>query len=56
MTQEWLNRHFDVRDKRVQAAQATLKQLAGAEINIELPNLNDSLAGLRVLKNQKEKK
>ena len=54
--QDWLEKHFDGRDKRVQAAQATLKQLSGTDINIELPNLNESLSALRMLRNQKERK
>lgn len=55
-TQDWLERHFDGHDKAVQAAQASLKQLAAAEINIELPNLNDSLSALRSFKIAKDKK
>lgn len=54
--QEVLARQFDANDKAVQAAQANLKQLAGAEINIELPNLNDSLAALRNSKLGKDRK
>lgn len=55
-TQEWLERHFDGRDKSVQAVQASLRQLAAAEINIELPTLNESLAALRSVKTGKERK
>lgn len=55
-TQEWLDRHFDGHDKAVLSAQATLRQLATAEINIELPNLNESLSALRGLKTGREKK
>lgn len=54
--QEWLGRYYDGQDKTVQATVANLKQLAAAEINIELPNLNDSLAALRSLKGSREKK
>lgn len=56
MAQEWLDRHFDGRDKAMQAAQANLKQLAATEINIELPNLNESLAALRGFKMPKDRK
>lgn len=55
-TQEWLDRHFDGHDKAVQAAQAGLRQLAAAEVNIELPSLNDSLAALRGFKAGKDRK
>lgn len=54
--QEALSRHFDGNDKAVQAAQAGLKQLAATELNIELPNLNNSLNALRGLRNTREKK
>lgn len=56
VAQEWLGRYFDTRDKSVQAVIATLRQLSGAEINIELPNLNDSLNALRTAKAGREKK
>ncbi|OQA34495.1 MAG: putative uroporphyrinogen-III C-methyltransferase [Betaproteobacteria bacterium ADurb.Bin341] len=52
----WLERHFDGRDQRLQRAQELLKQFSGTDINIELPNLNESHAALRALKNKKEKK
>lgn len=54
--QDWMGRHFDADDKRVQGALTTLKQLSAADINIQVPNLNESLAALRVFKNVKEKK
>jgi len=50
MAREWLEKHFDGNDKSVQSALTTLRQLAAAEINIELPNLNESLAALRGFK------
>ncbi len=53
---DWLGRHFDPQEKSVQNAQNSLKQLAASEINIELPNLNESLAALRPLKPAKDKK
>src|SRR5574343_1514242 len=39
---EWIARHFDGNDKAVQAALATLRQMTATEINVELPNLNDT--------------
>lgn len=54
--QEWIGQHFDVHDKRVQNVQSNLKQFSGTDINIELPNLNESLGALRLLKNPKEKR
>jgi len=53
---EWLVRHFDANDKSVQAAQATLRQMTATEINVELPNLNDTQAALRTLRQTKEKR
>lgn len=53
---EMLGRLFDVRDKGVDAAQATLRQLLATEIVIALPDLNETQAALRVLHNGKEKK
>lgn len=56
VAQDWIARHFDTQDKAVQVALAGLRQLGAAEINIELPNLNDSLAALQGLKNGREKR
>lgn len=54
---EWMERHFDSRDKTVQTTLAGLRQLSAADINIELPNLNESLTALRGFKSTgKEKK
>ncbi|MGE5471109.1 MAG: uroporphyrinogen-III C-methyltransferase [Bacteroidota bacterium] len=53
---DWLSRHFDGDDKAVQAAQATLRQMAGAELNLELPNLNETQAALRALRDGKDKR
>ncbi|MBS1229717.1 MAG: putative enzyme of heme biosynthesis [Proteobacteria bacterium] len=52
----WVDRYFDGRDPSVQAAQRSLKQLAAAEINIELPNLNESLSAIKSFKLGKERK
>jgi uroporphyrin-3 C-methyltransferase len=42
-----LGRHFDVRQKPVAAAAATLAQLQAAAINVELPSINESLTAVR---------
>jgi len=52
--QSWLDRYFDGREKSVQTAQGSLKQLSAAEINIELPNLNESLSAIKNFKLGKE--
>ena len=56
VAQEWLGKHFDTSDKAVLAAQATLRQMTASEINVELPNLNDTQAALRNLRQSKEKR
>ncbi|MBL0167774.1 MAG: uroporphyrinogen-III C-methyltransferase [Propionivibrio sp.] len=52
----WVDRYFDNRDKSVQTAQSTLKQLSATEINIELPNLNESLSAIKNFKLGKDRK
>lgn len=52
----WVDRYFDNRDKSVQSAQSTLKQLSATEISIELPNLNESLSAIKNFKLGKEGK
>lgn len=52
----WVDRYFDNRDKSVQTAQSTLKQLSATEINIELPNLNESLTAIKNFKLGKDRK
>ncbi|HSG21834.1 MAG TPA: uroporphyrinogen-III C-methyltransferase [Azonexus sp.] len=56
VAQEWLARYFQNDDKAVQSALATLKPMAAAPLSLELPNLNDSQAALRSLRNGKEKR
>jgi len=51
-----LGSYFDTRDKGVQGAQATLKQLLATETNVVAPSLGESQAALRTLHNGKEKK
>jgi uroporphyrin-3 C-methyltransferase len=54
--QAWIDRYFDGRDKSLQTTQGALKQLAATEINIELPNLNESLSAIKNFKLGKERK
>lgn len=56
VAQDTLARHFDANDKAVVAAQSTLRQMTATEINVELPNLNDSQAALRTLRPVKDKR
>ena len=56
VSQEMLARHFDANDKSVVAAQSTLRQMTATEINVELPNLNESQAALRTLRPVKDKR
>jgi uroporphyrin-3 C-methyltransferase len=56
VAQEWLARHFDATDKAVQSAQSMLRQMTATEINVELPNLNDTQAALQALRQVKEKR
>jgi uroporphyrin-3 C-methyltransferase len=42
-----LGRYFDVRQKQVASASATLAQLQAAAVNVELPSINESLAAVR---------
>ena len=46
MAQFWIERHFDLRAKVTQNAIATLKQLSGTGITLELPVLNETVAAL----------
>lgn len=56
VAQEALARHFIADDKAVQSALAGLRQMAGLEVNADLPKLNDSLAALRAVRPGKEKR
>lgn len=56
VAQDMLARHFDANDKAVLAAQTTLRQMTATEINVELPNLNESQAALRSLRPAKDKR
>ena len=52
----WVDRYFDEREKSVQTAGVTLRQLSSTEINIELPNLNESLSAIKNFKLGKERR
>jgi uroporphyrin-3 C-methyltransferase len=56
VAQEWLSRHFPADDKAVQTAQATLRQMAASEINLELPSLKDTFGALRAVRPLKDKR
>jgi uroporphyrin-3 C-methyltransferase len=47
--QRWVDRFFDLRDERVQAAVAELKALQEIDVAPELPTLTESFAALRML-------
>ena len=55
-SQAWLDRYFDGREKSVQTAQASLRQLSATELNIALPNLNESLSAIKNFKHGKEQR
>lgn len=44
--QAWIERHFDTRAKATQNVLATLKQLSGSGITLELPVLNETVGAL----------
>ena len=52
---DWLLRYFDRSAKPVQAAAATLNSLAAADLSIELPSVNETLASLRNFKLARER-
>lgn len=41
--EDWLKRYFDTTDKNVQNTIATIHQLAGSAINIQLPDISETL-------------
>lgn len=49
-SRSWIERYFDVRAKPTQEALATLSQVAGVELKLEVPTLDDTLTALRNLK------
>ncbi len=54
-SQVLLERYFDTRNPSVQTAMGGLKQLGAAELNIDLPTLNESLSAIRNFKSSREK-
>lgn len=48
--QAWIEQYYDTRARPVQAALATLRQLAAADVGLAMPNLSESLTTLRNLK------
>jgi hypothetical protein len=48
--QALLSRYFDLRAPAAAAAQSQLKQLAGLPLSVDLPQVSDSLAALRSLR------
>jgi len=55
LAQAWIEKYFDTRAKPVQAAQATLKQIATADVGAALPGLQESLTTLRNFKTSRER-
>ncbi len=53
--QAWIEQYFDTRAKPAQAALATLKQLAAADVSVALPSLQESLTTLRNVKIARER-
>jgi len=53
--EEWLNRYYDVRDKAVHNALASLHQLGQSRLSIELPDISASLNATRTFKLGREK-
>lgn len=51
----WLNRYFDVRDKSVHSALASLHQLGQSRLSIDLPDISASLGAARMFKLGPEK-
>ena len=51
----WIGRYYDTRAKSTAAALASLKQLAASSVDVELPNIDDSLAAVRNFKVPPEK-
>jgi uroporphyrin-3 C-methyltransferase len=53
--QAWLDRWFDVKQKPVATVAQTLAQLGAAAVNVELPNIGESLNAVRSLKMPRER-
>ncbi|BCB28592.1 hypothetical protein SKTS_34780 [Sulfurimicrobium lacus] len=53
--QSWLNRYYDVNDKSVHVALASLQQLEQSRLAIDLPDISASLGAARMFKLGREK-
>lgn len=52
---DWLSRYYDTEDKSVATAQAAIRQLAQAEVSIELPDISASLDVARSIRLVRER-
>ena len=50
LAEQWLERHFDARDKQVAAAIDVLRPMLGSELSIALPSLAESQSAVRAVK------
>ena len=56
MAQSWVDRYFDNREVSVQSVRDNLNQLSATEISIALPNLNESLSAIKMIRAASEKR
>ncbi len=56
VSQQWLQKYFDMRAKPSLAAAAQLKQLSAASISLELPTISESLDAIRAFKAPRERR
>ena len=56
VSQQWLQKYFDMRAKPTLAAAAQLKQLSSASISLELPTISESLDAIRAFKAPRERR
>jgi len=56
VSQQWLQKYFDMRAKPTLAAAAQLKQLSSASISLELPTISESLDAIRAFKTPRERR
>lgn len=52
----WIERYFDGREKNVQTALNSLKQLSSTEISVDLPSLNESLSAIKGFRAERERR
>ena len=53
--EDWLNRYYDLRDKSVHVALASLQQLGQSRLAIDLPDISTSLNAAHMFKLGREK-